>query len=76
MHERKKIVMFISAHGDTPVGEYKNEYVWKMAFEEGGEKVCEWVEFVDVGMARDFYPLLKGEMIRRAQEGSATGGKD
>ncbi|OAL52782.1 hypothetical protein IQ07DRAFT_585887 [Pyrenochaeta sp. DS3sAY3a] len=76
VHEKKKIVMYISARGDTPVGEYKNEYVWKMGFEDGGERVCEWVEYVDVGMARDFYPLLKAEMIRRAQEGSAPAGKN
>jgi hypothetical protein len=46
--DRKKIVMYVSARGDTPVGEYKNEYVWKMGFDESGEKVNEWVEYVDV----------------------------
>ncbi|KAF2818753.1 hypothetical protein CC86DRAFT_153554 [Ophiobolus disseminans] len=62
---KETIVLYISARGDTPVGEYKNEYVWKLGFDEGGEKVSEWVEFVDVGVSRDFYPLLKGEMMRR-----------
>ena len=70
--ERKKIVMFVSARGDTPVGEYRNEYVWKMAFEEGGTRVSEWVEYVDVGMTRDFYPLLRGEMMRRAKGAAAA----
>ncbi|CAO2657167.1 Nn.00g032930.m01.CDS01 [Neocucurbitaria sp. VM-36] len=65
--QRKKIVMFVSARGGTPVGEYKNDYVWKMAFEEKGARVSEWVEYVDVGMTRDFYPLLMGEMARRAK---------
>lgn len=46
--ERKKIVMYVSAAGDTPVGEYRNEYVWKMGFDESGERVSEWVEYVDV----------------------------
>jgi len=64
---QKKIVMFVGARGDTPIGEYKNEYVWKLVFDESGEKVSEWVEYVDVGMTRDFYPLLKGEMIKRMQ---------
>ena len=40
------------------MGEYRNEYVWKMGFEEGGARVDEWVEYVDVGMVRDFYPKL------------------
>ena len=67
----RKIVMFVSARGDTPVGEYRNEYVWKMGFEEEGEKmlISEWTEYVDASMARDFYPKLAAEMKRRAQEG-------
>jgi hypothetical protein len=46
--DRKKIVMFVRARGDTPVGEYINEYVWRMGFDESGEKVDEWAEYVDV----------------------------
>ena len=62
----KRIVMYVSAFGQSLVGEYRNQYVWKMGFDEGGERIREWSEFVDVGVARDFYPLLKGEMVRRA----------
>lgn len=65
---QKSIIMYISAHGESPVGEYKNQYVWKMGFEEGGERISQWSEFVDVGVVRDFYPLLKGEMLRRAEK--------
>lgn len=50
---RESIVMYVSASGETHIGEYKNEYVWKMGFEEGGERISEWSEFVDVGVARD-----------------------
>jgi hypothetical protein len=71
--EAKKIVMFVSARGDTPIGEYRNEYVWKMEFDEKGEKVGKWTEFVDVGMVRDFYPKLVGEMKRRAAEAAKEG---
>jgi len=71
--EAKKIVMFVSARGDTPIGEYRNEYVWKMEFDQEGEKVDRWTEFVDVGMVRDFYPKLVGEMKRRAAEGEKDG---
>lgn len=66
---QKSIIMYISALGESSVGEYRNQYVWKMGFEEGGERIKEWSEFVDVGVARDFYPLLKGEMVRRAEKG-------
>lgn len=67
----KTIVMYVSARGETPVGEYRNEYVWKMGFTDDGRLIKEWSEFVDVGVARDFYPLLKGEMLRRAKEGTS-----
>ncbi|KAF3035622.1 hypothetical protein E8E11_004512 [Didymella keratinophila] len=61
-----RIIMYVSAFGESPVGEYRNQYVWKMAFTDDGELIREWSEFVDVGMAQDFYPKLKGEMVRRA----------
>ncbi|KAF2264430.1 hypothetical protein CC78DRAFT_235006 [Lojkania enalia] len=61
---KKKIVMYISARGNTPVGEYRNEYVWKMGFDESGEKISEWSEYVDVGMVRDFYPKLQVAIAR------------
>jgi len=66
--EKTKVIMFVEARGETSVGEYRNEYVWKMGFEEGGKRVDEWIEFVDVGMVRDFYPKLVGEMKKRAEE--------
>lgn len=65
--EQKKIVMFVSALGDTVVGEYRNEYVWRMKFDEAGEKIAEWQEFVDAGMLRDFFPKLKAELVRKAE---------
>jgi hypothetical protein len=66
--------MFVTARGDTAVGEYKNEYVWKTAFKEGSEKICEWSEFVDVGVSRDFLPKLQGEIARKIKEGRAREG--
>lgn len=65
--ERKKIIMYVEAKGDTPVGEYINEYVWKMAFEENGERVSEWEEYVDAGMTRDFLPKLTAEIKKRVE---------
>jgi hypothetical protein len=71
---KKKIVMYVTARGDTAVGEYKNEYVWKMAFEDGGKRICEWSEFVDVGVSRDFMPKLKaGVAMKMAWEQGDAG---
>jgi hypothetical protein len=46
--QKKKIIMYVNARGDTPIGEYVNQYVWKMGFEAGGKRVNEWEEYVDV----------------------------
>ncbi|KAJ4293100.1 hypothetical protein N0V90_008382 [Kalmusia sp. IMI 367209] len=73
--ERVKIVMFVEARGETAVGEYRNDYVWKMGFEEGGGRVDEWIEYVDASMFRDFYPKLKAETARRAMEKTSDGEK-
>jgi hypothetical protein len=37
----KKIVVYVNARGITPVGEYNNEYVWKVSFDESGKRVSE-----------------------------------
>jgi|SRR5579871_727209 len=70
--DQRKICMWLLARADTAVGEYRNEYVWLMEFDESGEKIAGMKEFVDAGMARDFWPRLKGEMARR----KAVEGKD
>ncbi|KAF2110301.1 hypothetical protein BDV96DRAFT_583787 [Lophiotrema nucula] len=67
LEQKKKIVMYVKALGETAVGEYRNEYVWKMAFDEDA-RISEWSEFVDVGMARDFLPKLRAELQRRRVE--------
>ncbi|KAF2632522.1 hypothetical protein BU25DRAFT_382017 [Macroventuria anomochaeta] len=73
--EEKRIVMYVSAFGESPMGDYRNQYVWKMGFTSDGSQISSWSEFVDVGVARDFYPLLKREMVRRAEaaEGKRKG---
>ncbi|KAF2192386.1 hypothetical protein K469DRAFT_310641 [Zopfia rhizophila CBS 207.26] len=67
----QKIVMFVTATGQTRVGLYRNEYVWKMTFDGTGKAITDWVEFVDVGMARDFLPKLQAEM-KKVQEEERT----
>ena len=55
----RKIVMWLTARADTAVGEYVNEYIWTLEFDESGEKVVWQKEYVDVGVARDFGPKLR-----------------
>jgi hypothetical protein len=65
--EARKICMWLEARGDSAAGEYVNEYVWLMEFEESGERIVGWKEFVDVGMVRDFAPKLAVE-VRKKRE--------
>ena len=58
----RKIVMWLKARADTLVGEYVNEYIWTLEFDEAGDKIVWQKEYVDVGMLRDFWPKLKEAM--------------
>lgn len=66
--EARKVVMWLSARADTAAGEYVNEYMWVLAFDETGEKVVEVKEFVDAVMQREFWPQLQDSM-RKARIG-------
>jgi hypothetical protein len=66
--EARKVVMWLSARADTAAGEYVNEYMWVLEFDEGGEKLVEVKEFVDTVVHRDFWPKLQ-ESMRLARKG-------
>lgn len=57
----RKIVMYLRARADTKAGEYRNEYVWFLRFDEEG-LIDEMKEYVDTVMYRDFWPKLKEAM--------------
>lgn len=59
-----RVCMWLSARADTAAGEYVNEYVWLLDFDERGEKITRTKEFSDALMARDFFPKLKEAMAR------------
>lgn len=64
-----RVVLWLRARADTVVGEYVNEYVWTLDFDETGEKIVRMHEFVDSAVQRDFWPKLSGAMkeLRRVQ---------
>ena len=59
--------MWLSARADTAAGEYVNEYVWLLDFDDKGEKITRSKEFSDALMARDFFPKLKEAMGRQRE---------
>ncbi|KAL9025576.1 MAG: hypothetical protein Q9196_005627 [Gyalolechia fulgens] len=71
-----RICMWLSARADTAAGEYVNEYVWLLDFDESGRKILRTKEFSDSVMARDFFPKLKEAMEKqRASKASGEKGK-
>ncbi|KAI4150766.1 MAG: hypothetical protein LQ340_003899 [Diploschistes diacapsis] len=58
----RRIVMYLTARGDTDAGEYVNEYVWFLDFDESGDTILGHKEFVDAIMNRDFWPKLAKAM--------------
>lgn len=65
--QRPRICMWLSAKADTAAGEYVNEYVWLLDFDESGERIVRTKEFSDNVMARDFFPKLKEAMGRERE---------
>jgi ketosteroid isomerase-like protein len=69
--EARRICMYLRARADTLAGEYINEYIWTLSFNESGTKITEVKEFVDTVMNRDFWPLLLTAM-KQHQKASAS----
>ena len=65
--QANRICLYLSARGDTVVGEYVNEYMWLLDFDESGEKITCSKEYSDTILARDFFPKLKAAMTARHQ---------
>ncbi|KAL8692985.1 MAG: hypothetical protein Q9218_002102 [Villophora microphyllina] len=66
-----RICMWLSARADTAAGEYVNEYVWLLDFDETGKKIVRSKEFSDSLMARDFFPKLKEAMASQRARAAA-----
>ncbi|GIZ48143.1 hypothetical protein CKM354_001121600 [Cercospora kikuchii] len=57
--EERRAVARSSVKALTPVGPYKNEYVWFLTFDEAGEKIVKVVEFVASLAAKELLGKLE-----------------
>lgn len=57
--EDRRVVARSSVEAATPVGPYKNEYVWFLTFDDSGRKVVNVTEFVDALAAKELLGRLK-----------------
>ena len=55
-------------------GEYVNEYMWLLDFNENGEKITCSKEYSDTIMARDFFPKLRAAMAERRKQSASPDG--
>ena len=60
--ESHRICMYLRARADTLAGEYINEYMWTLDFDETGTKITKVNEFVDTGVNVNFWPKLARAM--------------
>ena len=60
--EARKLTMWLSARADTAAGEYINEYMWTLDFDESGQKILRQKEFVDAVVNKEFFPKLQAAM--------------
>lgn len=58
----RRVCMWLSARADTAAGEYVNEYVWTMTFDQSGTKLVHIREFVDTVVNKEFWPKLAAAM--------------
>lgn len=63
-----KVIMWVSSSGDTDIGPYGNEYMILLYFNEAGDKVERFVEFVDSRYAMKFYGRLAKHMAEKAAQ--------
>ena len=66
--QANRICLYLSARGDTMAGEYVNEYMWLLDFDESGEKITRSKEYSDTALARDFFPKLKAAMVEKREQ--------
>lgn len=68
--ETHRICMWLTAKADTTAGEYVNEYVWLLDFDETGTKITTSKEYSDTLMSKEFFPKLEAAM--KAQRAGQT----
>ena len=60
--DARRLCLWLTARGDTAVGEYINEYVWLLDFDKSGTKITCSKEYSDTLMLKDFFPKLQAAM--------------
>ncbi|KAI8627722.1 hypothetical protein F5Y19DRAFT_163567 [Xylariaceae sp. FL1651] len=64
-HENK-VVVWARSTASTEIGPYKNEYMLLFEFNEAGDKITKFLEFVDSANSVVFFPKLRDHIAQKA----------
>ena len=65
-----KVVVWAKGTAETDLGPYKNEYIYMFHFDERGEKLEKFLEFVDSSSSLGFWPRLKQYIEEKDGQGT------
>jgi len=65
--EEKKVMMWASSVADSPIGPYKNEYCLILFFNETGDKLVKFLEFVDSKWSTEFFAKMREWVAEQAK---------
>ena len=54
----RKVVLYLTSTAETPIGEYRGEYMFALGMSEDGTQIVDVFEFVDSAMLGDFMPRM------------------
>jgi ketosteroid isomerase-like protein len=60
--ESRKVVMHVRTKGNTPLGEYENEYMWVFTMAGDGKMIEDIVEFCDSAKALELLKKQQAQM--------------
>ncbi|KAI9148090.1 MFS general substrate transporter [Paramyrothecium foliicola] len=60
--QSRKVVMHVKTKGNTPLGEYENEYMWILTMTEDGKMIQDIVEFCDSAKALELMKKQQAKM--------------
>ncbi|KUJ13608.1 uncharacterized protein LY89DRAFT_622550 [Mollisia scopiformis] len=72
---RSKAVVYALSKGDTPFGEWRNEYAVFLTFSESGEQIIKFEEMVDSAFFNDFFPKFQKHLQQQQLSGSSLASK-
>ncbi|KAJ9143301.1 hypothetical protein NKR23_g6559 [Pleurostoma richardsiae] len=54
----RRLVLHLTSTAETDIGDYANEYVWTLKFNEDGTQIVDIIEFADSAYTKDFFSRL------------------